>query len=143
MDLHTVHRALDEHIHERASNRRWRWYATWRDEGKQFKKVFGRGDLPHGQALRSDEDRHVKKGRNRAFPGPSIDSLFQHRLHQCELRTADSDANRLARVILPMLERHGAGTLPHQVLHDFVAERLAEGKARRTMERGISLLKPV
>jgi integrase len=122
-----------------------RWFATWRDDGKQRKRVFGRWDLAHRQALKWDEDSRIKKGRNRTFHGPSIDTLCQtcHRSHQREVSTADTDAYRLARVILPMLGRHEAETLHHKVLHDFVADRLADGKARRTIEREISLLKAI
>jgi hypothetical protein len=52
-----------------------RWFATWRDDGKQRKKVFGRGDLAHRQALKWDEDSRINKGRIRSFHGPSIDTL--------------------------------------------------------------------
>jgi len=120
-----------------------RWYVRYGETGKDIKKYFGRGDIARAQAAQFQEELDHKRGRGEDIPGITIATLLAHyhKNHLVEKSTADSDFYRIDRVLNPMLGNIYAERLGSQDLNGFVQERLKAGKALRTIDRELDILR--
>lgn len=120
-----------------------RWAVYYQLDGKKKWEYFGRGELAEVNAKRRDEEIRSEKGKHPASTGITIFTLLEeyHRRHFVEDSTRDSDFYRIDRILVPLMGSLFAESLTTTDLDGYVEKRVAAGRALRTIDRELDILR--
>lgn len=120
-----------------------RWFVRWRDAGRNRKKVFGRGDIAHHQAVRFDHDLKRGKGKIDSEAGITVAEVCQayHNQHPVERSTGLNDYYKFDRHILPFFGAIEAELIATKDLNAYIKKRQSQEVKNVTIATEIRRLK--
>jgi site-specific recombinase XerD len=119
-----------------------RHYVTWREDGKQCKKYFGRGDYARLQAERFDQEKKAEKGKIKVG-GLLVSEVcqFYHDEHPVEESTRRDDHYKFSTAILPELGNIVAEYMTTKDLNRYIETRKRQGAKNTTIGNELRRLK--